>query len=407
MRLSIYKTSEVAAIVAAILLLGPQPAHARPGSTGLSHFRSLLEGDEPEWGGSFTLSGDSHTWHMQQVGCEYADPSMKLVFFKTTDASKVTMDGKKTDATTLMNGNSCTDVEAGGTISSITTSGNCYNLKVGTGSHSKYIIDTTNVEKMVVYAQHVPTEFEDTQHYLTVGTAETDVEPAASTGAGHHHHAKQSCACAALEHGFTIDCTNKAKITAAIDYLMDNNSTCKVAEACPANTAECKKEYLHLMAHHDHCAHDQIPSNAEKGIHDYEAYYAGCAIHRKYNKALADCPALTTTCALASTLLSDAITDITSKNCISNCAGSGADAKCKELYQTILMAHDNCDHDDLPTTLEKTLHDMEESCESVLCNTASAPIDLTCPVSGTPGTFTSLTNAVIAATIAAMMLAAA
>ena len=71
------------------------------------------------------------------------------------------------------------------------------------------------------------------------------------------------------------------------------------------------------------------------------------------------------------------------------------------------MAHDNCDHDDLPTTLEKTLHDMEESCESVLCNTASAPIDLTCAVSGTPGTFTSLMNAVIAATIAAMMLAAA
>merc|ERR1712100_491470 len=86
-------------------------------------FRSLLEGDEPEWGGSFALSGNSHTWHMQQVGCKYADPSMKLIFFKTSDASKQTMQNKKNDATTLMNGNSCTDVEAGGTISSITTAG--------------------------------------------------------------------------------------------------------------------------------------------------------------------------------------------------------------------------------------------------------------------------------------------
>ena len=113
MRLGISKVSVIAAIVATILLLGPQSAHARAGPAGLSHFRSLLEGDEPEWGGSFDMSGgNSHTWHMQQVGCKYADPSMKLIFFKTSDASKQTMQNKKNDATTLMNGNSCTDVEA-------------------------------------------------------------------------------------------------------------------------------------------------------------------------------------------------------------------------------------------------------------------------------------------------------
>ena len=409
MRLSIYKTSEVAAIVAAILLLGPQPAHARQGSTGLSHFRSLLEGDEPEWGGSFAVPGNSHTWHMQQVGCKYADPSMKLVFFKTTLTDKATMTDKKTEATSLMNGNSCTDVEAGGTISSITTSGNCYNLKVGTGSHSKYTINTANVDKMVVYAQHVPTEFEDTQHYLTVGTAETDVEPAASTGAGHHHHAKEACACAAGTHGFTIDCGNPTAITAAIDYL-NANTGCATAEACSTNTAECKKQYLLLMAHHDYCAHDEVPTNAEKGIHDFESYYAGCSIKRRYNANLPDCPALGASCDQASTLLTNAIAILGTNNCATDCSSNN----CKEMYRDILMAHDNCDHDDLPTTLEKTLHDLEDICEANLCNTVSAPFEVVCAATGYKATTTTSNakdsfKAIVAATVipAAIMLVAA
>ena len=409
MRLGISKVSVIAAIVATILLLGPQSAHARAGPAGLSHFRSLLEGDEPEWGGSFDMSGgNSHTWHMQQVGCKYADPSMKLIFFKTSDASKQTMQNKKNDATTLMNGNSCTDVEAGGTISSITTAGDCYNLKVGDGSHSKYTIDTTGIDTLVVYAQHVPTEFEDTQHYLTVGTAETDVEPSSTTDAGHHHHAKEACACAADTHGFTIDCGNSAAITAAIDYL-NANTGCATAEACPTNSAECKKQYLLLMAHHDYCAHDEIPAAAEKGIHDFESYYAGCSIKRRYNGNLPDCPALDAACSEASNLLSNAITILDTNNCAADCSSS----TCKEMYRDILMAHDNCDHDDLPTTLEKTLHDLEEICEANLCNTVSAPFEVVCAATGYNAVATSdtagLFKAIVAATAipAAIMLLAA
>ena len=42
------------------------------------------------------------------------------------------------------------------------------------------------------------------------------------------------------------------------------------------------------------------------------------------------------------------------------------------------MAHDTCDEDLLPITLEVALHDFEEVCEDLLCNSASEPFSPFC-----------------------------
>ena len=72
-----------------------------------------------------------------------------------------------------------------------------------------------------------------------------------------------------------------------------------------------------------------------------------------------------------------------------------------------MLAHDTCDHDDLPTSVEKAIHDYEDACELSLCNTASkekTALTTTCSTSGAAAAPTSF---LLAATGAAMILAAA
>jgi hypothetical protein len=39
------------------------------------------------------------------------------------------------------------------------------------------------------------------------------------------------------------------------------------------------------------------------------------------------------------------------------------------------MGHDTCDESALPIVVEKALHDYEDSCEDVLCNSGSTTYD--------------------------------
>jgi hypothetical protein len=50
----------------------------------------------------------------------------------------------------------------------------------------------------------------------------------------------------------------------------------------------------------------------------------------------------------------------------------------------MLMAHDTCEEDQLPTALETTLHDLEEACEDNLCNTSPAVFTLDTSVCSPP-----------------------
>jgi len=225
---------------------------------------------------------------------------------------------------------------------------------------------------------------------------------AADDHAGHDHHddhvAAPECACLAASEGWPLDCTGKTAMAKALTYL-EANADCKTK----SHSATCEKNYNIIRAHHDHCDHDEVPEEVEKEIHEFESFYTKCKIHRKYDVTINDCAEAH--CDEASEL-SATVTILADNSCATkpNCQTKD---ECKNAYQKILMAHDTCDHDDLPTSVEKAIHDYEESCELSLCNTASkekTALTTTCSTSGAasmPGSF------LLAATGAAMILAAA
>ena len=137
-----------------------------------------------EWAGIFEMNDATHTWSMQKVDGDYADPTMRLVLIPTDTPTEETMHGLESGVEALIEGD-CTVVEDGETMSSIAAEGSCFELHVGTGDDSTFTIDTDGITGMSMYAQHVPTEFERDQHYLK-DSAGTDIEPVAQEGAGAH-----------------------------------------------------------------------------------------------------------------------------------------------------------------------------------------------------------------------------
>ena len=137
-----------------------------------------------EWAGIFEMNDATHTWSMQKVDGDYADPTMRLVLIPTDTPTEDTMHGLESGVEALIEGD-CTVVEDGETMTTIAAEGSCFELHVGTGDDSTFTIDTTGITGMSIYAQHVPTEFERDQHYLK-DSAGTDIEPIAQEGAGAH-----------------------------------------------------------------------------------------------------------------------------------------------------------------------------------------------------------------------------
>merc|ERR1712178_2666 len=78
-------------------------------------------------------------------------------------------------------------VEDGGDTGPFTTGGVCYELQVGGGNDSVFNMDTTGVDFLVIFAQHVPIEFERDMHYFKDSSG-NDIEPVVEESSGHHHH---------------------------------------------------------------------------------------------------------------------------------------------------------------------------------------------------------------------------
>jgi zinc transporter ZupT len=134
---------------------------------------------QPEWGGSFSLSGTTHQWSMQAVGspAAYADPAMKIVLIPNpsgTDADSM----RAMEMPTMLNlyTGTCPEIEAGESMT-VASSGSCFEMHVGTTDDSLFTINTASgVSSVAIFTAHVPIEFERTQHYLK-DSAGTDIEP--------------------------------------------------------------------------------------------------------------------------------------------------------------------------------------------------------------------------------------
>ena len=186
------------------------------------------------------------------------------------------------------------------------------------------------------------------------------ISSARASGDDHDH---VQCENLARSHGWTIDCNNVTLVNDAMAYLNSNIADCQ--KTGPAH--ECEEQYWIMQMHHDHCPHDALDETIETGIHDFEQYYDDCEISRQYDSSLEDCPAVS--CPNVLTDLANANETLTSNNCGTDCSS----ATCKDTFQRVLMAHDTCEENQLPTNLEVGLHSFEHSCEANLCNSVSSP----------------------------------
>jgi zinc/manganese transport system substrate-binding protein len=148
-----------------------------------------------EWAGVFEFTTEAeHTWSMQKVDGDYADETMRIVLIPTgTPTSEESIHEHESHAEALIESDNCTVVEAYQTLPSPTADGKCFELHVGTGDDSIFYIDTQYLVGygVVIYTQHVPTEFERDRHYLR-DSAGTDIEPIAQEGADAHDHGDHS-----------------------------------------------------------------------------------------------------------------------------------------------------------------------------------------------------------------------
>jgi len=326
---------------------------------------------EYEWKGIFYTPEDKYMWGAEKVSGAYADPTMILAVIPVAAATEEALagaSGKGTAAFSL----TCEEVAPGGTLKA--AEDKCYTLVFDQdAAGTKFVIDTTGVTAVAFFGQHLPTEFEETEHYFKDMTG-VDIEPVAQEpdgGDGHAHgHGdgpdawKGMCVCQAQVKGWKLDCTNKAKISEAVAAL-DAKAACK-GEDPPE---DCVTNYHVMQAHHDHCLHDALPTGIEHTLHDYEHFYDDCFVKRQFNPELSACPEVDCTDATAMT---KAVATLQA-GCTTTAAC--ADATCSAAIKLVLGVHDLCSEKDLPNNLEAALHDHEEPCEDQLCNTAFKAFD--------------------------------
>jgi len=211
---------------------------------------------KPEWKGVFHTPDNTYKWGAQKVKGKYADDlsSMKMVVIPVTGATAATLTGATAKGEAAYE-TTCVDLDKTGKI--VPMENKCYNLKFDMASaETIFTIDATNTKDIAFFTEHLPTEFEDTAHYLK-DTSGADIEPQAQApvpsahGHSHGHGGTDAfmgnCVCKAQANNWKLDCNNQAKISEAIVNL-DGNTACKAKNAPKA----CEDSYYVLQSHHDH-----------------------------------------------------------------------------------------------------------------------------------------------------------
>ena len=172
-------------------------------------------------------------------------------------------------------------------------------------------------------------------------------------------HDHSECVCIAEDHGWKVDCSNQAVMQAAFNLLQQYN--------CGTNCASdvCQDNFYIVQAHHDRCLEDDVPEEIEKDFHDYEDACIDCEIARQYDPTLPACPPAD---------CSDDSDAITAYNTLvaDNCQNDCTSTDCVNSYRIVRSFHDNCEEDDIPESIERGIHDFEESCSAANCNAQSA-----------------------------------
>eukprot|EP00930_Biecheleria_cincta_P011405 TRINITY_DN1141_c0_g1_i5.p1 TRINITY_DN1141_c0_g1~~TRINITY_DN1141_c0_g1_i5.p1 ORF type:complete len:488 (-),score=77.30 TRINITY_DN1141_c0_g1_i5:305-1768(-) len=140
-------------------------------------FTTVASAAAYEWAGIFQTPQDEYMWTAQKVDGNYADPAMNLVVLPASRSTATELDSLKAEGERLVNTNSsvCTSVTFGDVITP--QKDTCYSLKFDMNLwQTLYRMNTKGVAAVAFFAEHVPTEFENTAHYLKDSTGE-DIEP--------------------------------------------------------------------------------------------------------------------------------------------------------------------------------------------------------------------------------------
>merc|ERR1719424_1139380 len=131
----------------------------------------------PEWKGVFYTPEKSYKWGAQKVSGKYADATMKMAAIPVGAATAQALQAADTAGHTALDLASCPDVKSGGVITPMENT--CYKLVFDQNSQqSLYTINATNAGAIAFFTEHMPTEFEATEHYLK-DLSGVDIEPVA------------------------------------------------------------------------------------------------------------------------------------------------------------------------------------------------------------------------------------
>ena len=136
-----------------------------------------------EWAGKFQLSKGSYKWSFEKVDGEYADPAMKMVILKSND-----IEGSEDLAKELLGSKESISRKNNGTL---IASNKAFVLNFDQRKDSTvFKVDIKEDGQYIFFTEHMPFEFEATQHFFK-DVLDSDVEPIAQVpdeGEGHHHH---------------------------------------------------------------------------------------------------------------------------------------------------------------------------------------------------------------------------
>ncbi len=136
-----------------------------------------------EWAGKFQLSKGSYKWSFEKVDGEYADPSMKMVILKSNDIEE-----SEDLAKELLGSKDSISRKNNGTL---IASNKAFILNFDQRKESTvFNVDIKEDGQYIFFTEHMPFEFEATQHFFK-DILNSNVEPIAQVpdeGEGHHHH---------------------------------------------------------------------------------------------------------------------------------------------------------------------------------------------------------------------------
>ena len=136
-----------------------------------------------EWAGKFQLSKGSYKWSFEKVDGEYADPAMKMVILKSND-----IEGSEDIAKELLGSKDSISRKNNETL---IASNKAFILNFDQRKESTvFNVDIKEDGEYIFFTEHMPFEFEATQHFFK-DVLNSDVEPIAQVpdeGEGHHHH---------------------------------------------------------------------------------------------------------------------------------------------------------------------------------------------------------------------------